>query len=140
MKPLYLKKVLKYNYIEMRMLVIGFFYSFFAFIIVNCLPFRFYKSLLYKKKCEINHPSHKENMVLLTKKTIKRIRKISFWNNTCLIQAITMKFLLNNFDIDSRIILSLSKNNNTLMAHASLKINEHMEPYKRLNFHAVYTI
>ncbi|MBN2813713.1 MAG: lasso peptide biosynthesis B2 protein [Bacteroidales bacterium] len=111
--------------IERELFIKGYIFSFCFALIVLLLPLKTYISLLKSKSFQNNDKAKTFSFKILVCKTIRRIKRFSIWNCTCLNKALTAKYLYKNLGISSEIKLVMFRNGNGLLnAHAFLKISE----------------
>jgi hypothetical protein len=137
MQLLYKKYIKTVSFLDLRLFVQGFFLSILFEIICSIFPFKYYLFFLGNNSLQSfsNNPSHSIRMVY---KCMKRISKISPCKFSCLTKALVTKLLLNGLGISNSLVLGLAKNTeNTLLAHAYIRINHNNKYFYKLDYEDV---
>lgn len=134
-----LRKYFGINTIERKILNRTFLWLIYASILARIIPLRWFSSLLgdFKparlsadKACpaggeEINIDSKQLELILVLKKSIRRIKKTLPWKVKCFEEAIAAKKVLEKYKINSILYLGVDKNKEKkLIAHAWLKVEK----------------
>ena len=113
---------------EKRLFIKGFLYSGIFRLITILFPIKFYLQIFESKPKTHVIENDKKKIVLLVKKTIKRISYFTPWECKCLVQAITSKKLLSFYGIHSIIALKILKTDESeLIAHAKIRTKGYNE-------------
>lgn len=103
-------------------------------IIVQFVPLKKYYGWLQNSRTNENYAEIKIDHVKLVEKTQIRIEKILWFKPTCLIRSLTLKYLFNCLNINSKIELEISKIGSKLVAHSYIIVNEYYVLYKKKGF------
>ena len=91
-------------------------------ILLRLLPFKMFIGIIKKDYKISSEISEKEAYRLVTL-TLRRLKKITPYNLSCLIKSIVFKKLFGVLGYNCRLVFSV-KNDTDLKAHAYIKINE----------------
>ena len=118
-----LRKYFGINTIERKILNRTFLWLIYASILARIIPLRWFSFLLgdFNKGINIDLDSKQLELILVLKKSIRRIKRILPWKVKCFEEAIAGKKVLKRFGIESTIYLGVNKENEKLIAHAWLK-------------------
>jgi hypothetical protein len=120
-----LSRFYQYPFSKKMLFFEGVFYSFIFKILIKTIPFRWTKALFGLKPYQSN-TLHAIDILVQTP-TIKNVGQIIKsvqnnvpWHNTCLVEALTGKFLLKKQNVETVIVMAVRKENDELKAHAWL--------------------
>lgn len=114
----YIRKFFRISKIERSMLIQGLILCSLFYIVVRVLPLRFYNKLIIDSTLLKTSYKCSAIQIKYVRKTLKRIEKCLWFDLSCLVKSLTIKFLLNNLGIESRIELGINKSGSSLNAHA----------------------
>ena len=104
-----------------------FFWLIYSLILVRLIPLKWFSRILGEFKKELN-PELDENklaIILMTKRNIRRCKRIIPWKVKCFEEAIAAKKVLEKQNIKSTLYLGVNKDKDkNLVAHAWLKTGE----------------
>jgi hypothetical protein len=139
MKPIhYIKRFWKISRVEKKLLIQVLFASGLFRIMINVLPLKY---ILFVseigQKMQLNKPN--EISILYSKRSLKRIIKFAPWKMNCLINALTLRYMLRRLNINSTVVFSLKKDRNiSMLAHAYLSLEENIDIFKKDMFVPVF--
>lgn len=114
-----MKRIYEVDKLERKILIKGIWLSCIMRFMTKYLPFRYYQEFIQP---EIREPANNEDMVCITgkiNKTLRRVDRIVPWSLSCLVKAIVARKLYAEFGIKGKLILSLAYNEGkNLRAHA----------------------
>lgn len=110
--------------IERKLFIKGYFLSGLLFILLKILPLRFYFKIIKSSPTYSVIDAEKDSHIRIVVKSIKRIKRFSLWNCTCLNQVLTLKVLCNKIGIQSEVRFLVFNNNSA--AHAYLTIDNNL--------------
>jgi hypothetical protein len=103
-------------------------------LIIRFLPLKRYIRL-FKNSPNFEHSDNVAyDQIKLVRKTLKRIEKFFWFDISCLIKSLTLKFLFTSICINSRIELEVNKNGSSLIAHAYVIANDKIIIFKKKGF------
>ena len=97
------------------------FVMFFSKLCVSCLPYTLLRPLL--GQIQKNNDNESRGNVLAIKqvrRSVRRAANYSFYNSTCLVQALSAKIMLKKRGVTTVLYLGMHKTNNAFGAHAWL--------------------
>jgi hypothetical protein len=116
------KKLLQLSAFEKKLLFNVIITSIWIKIIVLFFPLRWYAKILGIEHAVSSEDSiNTDHIVFKISQAMIRCRKLLPWNPNCLVEAITVKIILNHRGITSTLYLGVTKENGNMKAHAWLR-------------------
>jgi hypothetical protein len=136
----YIKRFWEIPAIEKRILFKGLLIAFLIRLIVYILPIKYYiKFISLKPKVYLTDDINLS--IIMSKKTLRRIIRIFPFTKNCLLKAITLKYILYEFGINSKCVFSLKKINlKNMHAHAYLIIDPNLTLFRDSEYCDVFAL
>jgi hypothetical protein len=126
---------------EKLLFIKSLFLSFLVHLLVHFVPLKHYIFILKTAPKYIRPEYGRQILIKIALKSFKRASLILPFQCNCMVKSITMKLLLNTLGINSKITLSVTRTNDSLLnAHAFLKIDNSKNYLESRRFHEVCTI
>lgn len=114
---------------EKKLFVLAFIYSFLVRFFMLKVKYKFYEKYMGQRGVETTYqfPEDKKDIILTVRKIVLAISKHTAWESKCMVQALTCKWLLNRYNIDSTLYYGIQKSSEVvtgLKAHAWLRVGD----------------
>jgi len=135
-----LKKFNNLPLVEKKLLLQGVLIATIYQILIRFVPPKYY--LTHFKYATLDLSKVNNNITLLKiNKTLRRMVKVLPWSKNCFIKALTYRYFLSKTGIKSNLVFSVRKDNeNKLMAHAYLLLDNNLSYFRNPSYIDIYMI